>query len=77
MGLNITSSNINKIETAIVLNSNNPQYEPSNPIPPNGAENWILILLCWTGGDPDGDSVTYDIFFGNTTPLNIIEYNWS
>ena len=47
---------------------NHPPYEPSNPIPPDGAENWTGGGLLWTGGDPDGDLVYCDVYFGNTTP---------
>jgi len=47
---------------------NYPPYPPSNPIPPNGSTNVTLSSLSWTGGDPDGDPVTYDVYFGTATP---------
>lgn len=48
---------------------NNPPYEPSNPYPVNGSYNVdINVNLSWAGGDPDGDSVTYDVYFGNSSP---------
>ncbi len=47
---------------------NNPPNTPSNPSPTDGANNrGINTDLDWTGGDPDGDTVTYDIYFGTTT----------
>ena len=58
----------------IIYKSNNPPYVPSNPIPPNGSSNVTPTCLEWTGGDPDGDNVTYDVYFGKTTlPLLIAE----
>ncbi|MBL7147711.1 MAG: PKD domain-containing protein [Nanoarchaeota archaeon] len=48
------------------LNLNQPPYQPSNPIPSNGAVDVsINPTLQWTGGDPDGDTVTYDIYLDN------------
>ncbi|MDH7517915.1 MAG: hypothetical protein QHH19_06190, partial [Candidatus Thermoplasmatota archaeon] len=48
--------------------ANNPPYVPSNPYPPNGAVNVNLNAdLSWSGGDPDGDPVTYDVYFGTTS----------
>lgn len=48
---------------------NSAPYPPSNPDPSNGAVNVSRIIeLSWTGGDPDGDPCTYDIYFGTTNP---------
>jgi hypothetical protein len=50
--------------------ANSPPYEPSNPSPPDGAiDQSINVDLSWSGGDPDpGNTVTYDIFFGDSSP---------
>ncbi len=60
------------LDLAFVITSetNNPPYEPSNPSPPDGAiDQSIEVDLAWTGGDPDpGNTVTYDIYFGDTSP---------
>jgi hypothetical protein len=53
---------------------NSPPYMPSNPNPPNGStepQGWIY----WTGGDPDGDPVTYDLYFGKANPPLLIACN--
>lgn len=48
---------------------NNPPYVPSNPYPLDGSINVSLMSsMRWTGGDPDGDPVTYDVYFGRTNP---------
>lgn len=50
---------------------NNPPCRPINPFPWNDSINVpIDISLNWTGGDPDPcDTVTYDVYFGDSLPL--------
>jgi hypothetical protein len=56
-------------KTVIDRIGNNPPNEPSDPYPENGAVNISLdVNLSWTGGDPNGDLVTYNIRFGNSSP---------
>jgi len=47
---------------------NNPPNMPSNPIPPDGSTVGIMVSLCWTGGDPNGNEVVYNVYFGNISP---------
>jgi hypothetical protein len=56
--------------------TNNPPYKPINPIPANGSTNVdIDIDIKWDGGDPDGDIVAYDVYFGTTNPPPQVVYN--
>jgi len=68
---NKSASNISAI-WLFTTRGNNPPNTPSNPIPPDGAENWTGGSLCWTGGDPDGDDVVYDVYFGKSSPPPMI-----
>lgn len=59
--------------------SNYPPSTPSNPIPVNHATNVpVNVELQWSGGDPDkGDTVTYDVYFGDTTSPHKVADNQS
>jgi len=53
-----------------VNSGNNPPNPPTTSVPANGAGNRpVNQTLNWTpGGDPDGDAVTYDVYFGTGNP---------
>jgi len=56
--------------------TNAPPKKPSNPIPENGSKNIdINADLKWTGGDPNGDTVIYDIYFGSENPPPLVKQN--
>jgi VCBS repeat-containing protein len=58
--------------------TNDPPYKPTNPTPLNDSKNVdVNIDLKWNGGDPDGDSVTYDIYLGATNPPQLYEANYT
>ena len=70
------------VEVAMfVIPWNYPPGEPSFPIPMNGSIHVpIDINLSWTCSDPDGDNITFDVYFGTTCPppkvaSNVTEYN--
>lgn len=51
--------------TTELSDSSAPPYVPSNPDPADGATNVSYsVTLSWVGGDPNGDPVTYDVYFG-------------
>jgi glutaredoxin len=57
---------------------NNPPNTPSNPNPSNGSTGVPLNkILSWTGGDPNGDTVKYDVYFGKTNPPSKVTSNQS
>ena len=47
---------------------NNPPNQPSNPNPANGAiDQPVNLILTWSCTDPDGDPLTYDVYFGTSS----------
>lgn len=51
------------------MQSNSPPFIPYDPVPSNNEKDVnIGIDLSWKGGDPDGDIVTFDVYFGNNNP---------
>ncbi|MCK5341932.1 MAG: hypothetical protein KAR20_00930, partial [Candidatus Heimdallarchaeota archaeon] len=61
-----------------ITKPNLPPYPPHSPIPENDSTNvYIDASLSWTGGDPEGDNVTYDLYFGSENPPPLLENNLS
>lgn len=49
---------------------------PFNPDPYQGELGVTIESSChWTGGDPDQDEVTYDVYFGTELPPPLVEQN--
>ncbi len=66
---NTANGSIWSFNTDTLVSRNRPPYPPSNP---NPAHEAVLVdlnpQLKWSGGDPDGDQVYYDIFFDTVSP---------
>jgi hypothetical protein len=77
MNVTITKQNYLPYEDDIaVLLDNYPPYAPSNPDPANKSTGILISAdLSWTGGDPDGNPVTYDIYYGNSNPPSKVVAN--
>ncbi len=63
------SSNSSPVWSFTTESENNPPYTPNSPTPSDNAHNIsVNVNLSWVGGDPDSDSVTYDVYFGTSIP---------
>jgi hypothetical protein len=62
-----------------ITDESQPPFIPSDPTPGNHETDVdIDAVLSWTGGDPDGDKVKYDVYFekGNPNP-KLVSYRQS
>ncbi len=48
--------------------ANAPPNPPSQPHPPNNGSATPLTRLLWNASDPDGQALTFDVYFGDTSP---------
>jgi hypothetical protein len=68
----VAEDSFNEIATgpiwSFTTRGNMAPYTPSNPDPENGATDVSVFTdLSWSGGDPDGDPVVYDVYFGTSS----------
>jgi PKD repeat protein len=69
--LNITDDDgeTTSLQKIIIVSPNYPPNTPSNPFPANTSNSiQLTVILQWTGGDPNYDTVTYDVYFDSTNP---------
>lgn len=56
--------------------SNSPPNAANGPVPLSGATDVpVSLTLQWQGSDPDGQALTFDVFFGTVGPLPIVAFN--
>jgi len=80
MKVTVTKHNyLPNVSTAQVTGDNLPPYQPSAPTPVGNTTAVSLTTnLSWTGGDPNqGDTVTYDVYFGNSSNPPLVTNNQS
>jgi hypothetical protein len=72
------TSHYDIINKSITITENNPPFIPYDPNPEDGAQNISTeVVLSWDGGDPDGDIVKYDVYFGSIPPIQKVSSNQS
>lgn len=70
-----TSSDVMVFKTQ--MPPNNPPVTPSNGWPSNVTNMPLDLTLSWTCSDPDGDNLTYDLYFGTSSNPSKILNNYS
>jgi len=76
--LNVTDDDgdTDTIQDTILVSPNYPPNIPGTPAPTNGSNNIQLsATLGWNGGDPNSDTVTYDVYFDTANPPNKVKSN--
>jgi len=78
----VTWNNLDEKEESSVFSfttrDNHPPNVPSTPFPLQNATNVpIDVNLTWNGGDPDNDTVYYDVYFGKEFPPDLYKENIS
>jgi len=76
MTITVTKRNYIPYEDNVNIISNQPPNVPSDPSPFDGETNVNLDAdLSWTCSDPEGDPLTYDVYFGTNSPPALVSSN--
>lgn len=70
----VVSKNKRRYESPIwSFETTNPPLKPTNPLPPDG-ETFVETptMLTWMCEDPDGDTLTYDLYFGEMGSMQLM-----
>jgi hypothetical protein len=60
-------------DDGIVSTDPHAPFIPSDPTPHDGSDDMTLsVSLSWTGADPDDDTLTYDVYFGDTRTPSLV-----
>ncbi len=60
----------------ITVDINSPPLESSNPIPSDGSVEQLMgLYFSWTCSDPNGDSLSYDFYFGTSPDPELVISN--
>jgi len=76
--INVQDSHGNKTEGDIwtFTMSNFPPETPENPFPENNSLEQNPSTISWECTEPDGETLTYDIYFGTSDTPELIEQNY-
>ena len=76
MKVTVTKRDFIPYESSVTVGSNNPPNAPYDENPSDGS-TYVMIntILSWTCSDPDGDPLTYDVYFGTESPPPLVSSN--